>query len=1074
MFTKPAQPRERKTSRPKWYLVYYVLAAFDVFAISASLYLTHQFEGIYSRSVEVNQVWSARLAEYAGLGRLAGAVNAPGNDVFDSHAVEAEAAKSQSAVFAWNQRFAALRQELADSAGEVSGRALIPQLDAADAALQEMVAESELIFSYFTQKRAERAGERMATMDRKYARVHAALDGLREQVRAAQKSHLDEQQLAAQSLQRLEYLIGAFILLMVGGAMLYGRKIGRQMQKSDEDIRNLNADLERRVVERTAEFQKANAALRSEMDERMRAEARLRETTERLEQAHEVSRMGEWTLDLATGKLCHSARHDQIFGYETPIAEWSYEILLSRIHPEDRERVDCAAQETLKQNKEWNIEYRIIWPDGSVHWVWSRGRVFHGADGQPERALGTVVDVTQNKRAEEELRAARDAAEAATRAKSEFLANMSHEIRTPMNAIIGLSHLTLKTELAPRQRDYVTKVQAAGQHLLRVINDILDFSKVEAGMLELERTEFELETVLHTATSLINADCERKGLELVVNIDPEVPPSVLGDSLRLGQILLNFASNAVKFTEKGEIGISVHAIEKTAEDVLLEFRVSDSGIGLTQEQLGRLFQSFSQADTSITRKHGGTGLGLAISKQMAELMGGGVGAQSEFGQGSTFWFRARLGIGQAPRRQLLPDPDLRGCRALVVDDSFHARAAIVEMLESMTFVVTEVSSGFAAVDEVRAAEVEGRPYDIVYLDWRMPGLDGMDTARRIKSLGLSLPPALLMVSAYGRDGMMREAEAVGIDNVLVKPVNPSVLFDTTIDLLGTKRRLEVKTPKPNAAQANHAAPPDLAAIRGARILLVEDNDINQQVAREMLEDAGLVVELAENGQIALKMAQNKDYDLVFMDMQMPVMDGMLATREIRKVERLAQLPILAMTANAMERDRHTCIEAGMNDVLVKPIDPPALWAALLRWVPPVQSHGAAARADARPAPMAPPTSVHGIAGLDTQLGLKRMMGKEPLYLAMLRRFATGHKSLASQVQDALADGDLATAERLAHTTKAVAGTVGATVIQDLAEALETALREYHPPVDVQRRLSELEQPLATLVAALETRLPAEA
>ena len=1073
MFTKPAQPQERKTNRPKWYLVYYVLAAFDVFAISASLYLTHQFEGIYSRSVEVNQVWSGRLADYGALGQLAGAVNAPGNDVFETRAADAEAERTQSAVLAWNQRFAALREELAASTGEVSGHSLLPQLDAVDATLKEMVAESELIFSYFAQQRPERAGARMATMDRKFAKVHAALDDLRQQVRAAQKSHLDQQQQAALSLQKLEYLIGAFILLMVAGATLYGRNIGRQMQESHEEIRNLNADLERRVLERTAEFQQANAALREEIDERLRAKARLRETTERLEQAHEVSRMGEWTLDLATGRLDHSARHDQIFGHDTPIDEWSYEIFLSRIHPEDRERVHSAAQAALRQNQDWDIEYRILWPDGSVRWLWSRGRLFHGADGQPERALGTVVDVTQNKRAEDELRAARDAAQAATRAKSEFLANMSHEIRTPMNAIIGLSHLTLKTELTPRQRDYVVKVQAAGQHLLRVINDILDFSKVEAGMLELERNEFELETALDTATSLINADCERKGLELVVNIDPEVPPSVMGDSLRLGQILLNLTSNAVKFTEKGEIGISVHAIEKTAQDVLLEFRVRDSGIGLTQEQLGRLFQSFSQADTSITRKHGGTGLGLAISKQLAELMGGAVGAQSEVGQGSTFWFTARLGVGQTRRRSLLPDPDLRGCRALVVDDSFHARAAIVEMLESMTFAVTEVSSGFAAVDEVRAAEVEGRPYDIVYLDWRMPGMDGMDTARRIKSLGLSLPPALLMVSAYGREGMMKEAEAVGIDNVLVKPVNPSILFDTTIDLLGAKRQVEVKGREPAAAQGHHAAPPDLGAIRGARILLVEDNDINQQVAREMLEDAGLVVELAQNGQVALKMVQNTDYDLVFMDMQMPVMDGMLATRAIRRVERLAQLPIVAMTANAMERDRHTCIEAGMNDVLVKPIDPHALWAALLRWVLPVQPQAAATRADAEPVATAAPASVHGIAGLDTQLGLRRMMGKEPLYLAMLRRFAAGQKSLAAQVQDALADGDIATAERLAHTTKAVAGTVGATVIQDLAQALETAIREYHPPVDVQRRLCELEQPLATLVAALESRLPAE-
>ncbi|MEP6789891.1 MAG: PAS domain S-box protein, partial [Ramlibacter sp.] len=433
---------------------------------------------------------------------------------------------------------------------------------------------------------------------------------------------------------------------------------------------------------------------------------------------------------------------------------------------------------TLESLESRVTEELIALPDGAqVHFETLTAPLWD-ENGAVLGLLGVSRDITQRKKHELEIREAQERAEAATRSKSDFLANMSHEIRTPMNAIIGLSHLVLKTDLAPRQRDYITKVQAAGQHLLGVINDILDFSKVEAGKLRLENAEFELEKLLDTAVSLVNGSCEQKGLELVIDIEPGVPQSLLGDSLRLGQVLLNFANNAVKFTDSGEVSIAVSVREQTGHDALLEFRVSDTGIGLTPEQIDRLFQSFSQADTSTTRRFGGTGLGLAISKKLANLMGGDVGVESEFGKGSSFWFTARLGIGRAVKRSLVPNPDMRGRRALVVDDSFHARAAIVEMLQSMTFVVTEARSGFAAVDEVRAAAVEGRPYDIVYLDWRMPGMDGMDTARRIQSLGLAHTPVLLMVSAHGREEMLREAESVGIDNVLVKPVSPSTLFDT--------------------------------------------------------------------------------------------------------------------------------------------------------------------------------------------------------------------------------------------------------------------------------------------------------
>jgi two-component system sensor histidine kinase/response regulator len=731
-------------------------------------------------------------------------------------------------------------------------------------------------------------------------------------------------------------------------------------------------------------------------------------------------------------------------------------------------------QAALAQLTEISHEFWVSYPGAQRVLFETKISPLWDEEGHARGLLGISRNITQRKEQEEEVRRAKEMAEDATRMKSEFLANMSHEIRTPMNAIIGLSHLVLKTELTARQRDYIAKVQSSGQHLLGVINDILDFSKVEAGKLDLEHADFELEKLLDNTAHLIGDKSHAKGLELVFEVAPDVPPNLVGDSLRLGQILLNYANNAVKFTEKGEIVVSVRASERTDKDVLLHFRVQDTGIGLTAEQVSRLFQSFSQGDTSTTRKFGGTGLGLAISKRLAELMGGQVGVESELGKGSSFWFSARLGIGAATGRQLLPSRDLRGRRALVVDDSDHARAVIIDMLEGMTFLVSEVSSGAAAIDEVRRAAAAGHPYDVVYLDWRMPGMDGMETARRIRSLGLALTPIFLMVTAYGREEVLKEAEGAGIQHVLVKPVSASILFDSTMSVLGG-RLAEPSAPDLARSRSDQR----LAALRGARILLVEDNDINQQVAREMLQDMGLVVEVADNGQVALELAQKASYDLVFMDMQMPVMDGVTATREMRKLAALERLPIVAMTANAMEQDRRKCMDAGMTDFLIKPIDPQSLVAILLRWVRPRPIAPAAPGRAAHPAngSRAEVTGgelYEGIAGLNTTLGLSRMMGKKPLYLAMLRRYLAGQQSVAQEMRRALAAGDTVTAERIAHTTKAVSGNIGATQVQERAGALESAMRDSHSRSDIEALLAELERPLGELLAALQARLPPEA
>ncbi len=706
-----------------------------------------------------------------------------------------------------------------------------------------------------------------------------------------------------------------------------------------------------------------------------------------------------------------------------------------------RDRFEADAQAALQGGTAVHREIVMPQADGQPHHMlfWLQG--FRRPDGAPGGVIGVFVDISDRERVQRELRHAKELAEEATALKSNFLANMSHEIRTPMNAIIGMSHLALRSGLNQRQHDYVSKIGQASQHLMGVINDILDFSRIEAGKLRIEAQPFVLDQVLGGVVDVVSHKASAQGLELICDVAPDVPPNLVGDALRIGQILINYTNNAIKFTERGEVDIVVRVQQQQGEQVLLRFEVRDTGIGLAPEQIERLFQSFQQADTSTTRRYGGTGLGLAISKSLAELMGGEVGVRSLPGQGSTFWFTVPVQRG-APARPLLPAPDLRGLRVLVVDDNAHAATVIAEMLQSMSFEVEQAHSGAEALRALQRATPQGQAFDLVVLDWQMPGMDGLELARRIGELRLPRLPRRVMVTGFGREDVLGSARRQGIEEVLIKPVSASVMFDTLMAVLGDHG--ELATDSVAAAPLSPACgSPQFAALRGARVLVVEDNELNQQVAREMLEEVGVVVEVASNGEEGVAMASARPFDLVLMDMQMPVMDGLEATRELRAEPRLSALPVIAMTANALEADRQRCLDAGMNDHLAKPMAAESLWKTLQRWLAPA-ARGAVdtpATAD-RPGAGAAldDTVLPAVPGLNLAQGLRSTMGRRALYAETLRRFLGSQEHAPVRIGEALAAGHGEIALREAHTLRGLAGMVGATAVQDSAERLEEALR----------------------------------
>ncbi len=725
-------------------------------------------------------------------------------------------------------------------------------------------------------------------------------------------------------------------------------------------------------------------------------------------------------------------------------------------------------EQYVKQKRTAAGQWNYIRKDGTSLPVALSVTPLHDGEGHMVGYLFTAMDMTARKMLEHELTNAKEAAESANASKGDFLARMSHEIRTPMNGIIGMSHLLQKTDLNSHQHNYVEKVLGSANTLLKLINDILDFSKIDAGKLKLEKTPFTLENILNNLVNIVGLQADAKGLELLFKIAPEVPDKIVGDPLRLGQILMNLSSNAVKFTEKGEIVISIGVEKFQPPKARLRFSVRDSGIGLPPEQIDQLFEAFNQADDTITRKFGGSGLGLAICKQLVEMMGGEIWAQSEPGRGSEFTFTASFGLPAETDENLMPPATgLTGLRALVVDDNAIAREVLTTMLSTLKMETDSVADGIKAINLLEKATRQGRAYDLVLLDWQMPGIDGIETARRIKAHGnLAQIPAMLMVTANNREEIREEAESVGLDAFLLKPVYASVMYDTIAQTLGIETINGTRNIRNN--RENLAA---LKELRGARVLLVEDNQINQEVAVGFLQDVGIEVEIAAHGQAGVDAALAKPFDLILMDVQMPGMDGLEATRIIRQFQDMEVLPIVAMTAHAMAGDREKSLAAGMNDHLNKPVDPTELYQILLQLIsaksqvpnfllpPPLSQADKADTAD----PELPP-----VPGIDYTEAFRRLGHKPQLLLKLLHDFRHNFAATVYHLEERATADDWPGVLDLLHTLKGVAGYIGARNLSRDANRLEKVIkRKKSEPakpllLDFTKQLDELLQALALL------------
>ena len=838
-------------------------------------------------------------------------------------------------------------------------------------------------------------------------------------VRVAQ---LDDPLVHAAALEKFEYSIAALSLLVVG-SILRGFQLGRQSEselrqhlQAEAGYAASHQDLELTVSARTRELANANDFLLAEIAERERAELRLRQTEERFRLLSQATHDCVWDWDLEKDTLWFNDAMRELLGHD-PSGETNMEWWAGNLHSSDRERVMQGLQQAIAGGRRlWADEFRFRRGDGAYAYVLNRGYVVRNDDGHAVRLISAMTDLSQRRRAEEELRQAKEAAESANRAKSEFVANVSHEIRTPMNGVLGMLELALNTELTPEQREYLKLARNSADALLRVINGILDFSKIEAGHLQLETIKFSLRSTLEDIAGAFALEAESKGVDLNCEVDSDVPDTLLGDPGRLRQILVNLLGNALKFTERGHVTVRVAEESRSSNEVRLQFAVSDSGIGVATEKQQLIFDAFKQADGSTTRRYGGTGLGLAISRQLVELMAGRIWLESSPGVGSIFRFTAAFRVAQAADAAL-PQPagDLRGLRALVVEDQAGRHEAF-EALERWGMLPTLVRGTAEALAALRQASEQSAPFPLVVMDLHMPEVEGFRLVERIQKEPQFGDPRVILLTSAGRRGDGARCRELGIAAYLSKPIRQSELSQALQLALGGERNQEAGL----ALITRHS-------LRERRvsgvILLAEDNPVNQKLALTLLAKRGYTVRVAGNGREAVRVWQQGGCDLILMDVQMPEMDGLEATALIRRQQQPGRhIPIIAMTAHAMTGDRERCLRAGMDGYISKPVQSQLLFDAIEDLLP------AAASAPVVASELASPLDKAALlAHVGDDMGLLR---------EMVEIFNGSAPALLEQATSALAAGDADALHRATHALKGAASNFAATAACQAAIELD--------------------------------------
>ncbi|WP_175254060.1 PAS domain S-box protein [Pseudomonas sp. BMW13] len=803
-----------------------------------------------------------------------------------------------------------------------------------------------------------------------------------------------------------------------------GRGIGinREIEAMHRDGRVFPVQISLGVM--TIDNKRMVVGIMSDLSEQHRQRDAIAQMRDHLALAADVAELGIWSWNVRDGALEWNDRMFAIYDQPSSLTETGlrYEHWRSRVHPDDVEEAERRLQAAVAGTGSYDPIFRVVRPDGTVRFIQAGGRVERDDKGSAIRVTGINIDITHERELQADLIVAKDLADAASAAKTSFLANMSHEIRTPMNAVLGMLMLARQTELTLRQRDYLDKAHGAATSLLGLLNDILDYSKIEAGKLQLEQHPFELDSLMTDLGVVLSGNQGGKSVEVVFDIDTDLPVMLVGDSLRLEQVLINLAGNALKFTERGEVVVSLRMIQRHEASVMLHVGVRDSGIGITPEQLARIFDSFTQAEASTTRRFGGTGLGLFICRSLVELMGGELQVESTLGEGSHFWFTLELPIVQQKSIKDDLPPSEHCLRVLVVDDNPIAGQVLKQTIESIGWQAELVNSGVHAVGKTLAAASEGNPFQVVLMDWRMPELDGVRAAQIMRSSGDGEnAPVIIMITAYGRAELaeLQEHQKAPFSNFLTKPVTPQQLMSAvSLALAGESGASDAAS---KITSANRLA--------GIRILVVEDNELNRQVADELLSAEGAVVELAVDGSEGQRtvVSESAHFDLVLMDMQMPVMDGLEATRRIRATPGFESLPIIAMTANASEADKRSCIEAGMDGHVPKPFDLEMLVSTIL-----MQLGLDTEQQESTPISKVKKTFIEERGAI-----LQRFSGNEELIKRMLDSFCVQITSLVSQLREQAEDAE--SVAIVLHTIKGTAGTMGCTSLVEQASNLEATL-----------------------------------